>query len=28
MLGVDSIITNCPDKVCAVIEGMAGSKNE
>ncbi|MBF1152463.1 MAG: glycerophosphodiester phosphodiesterase, partial [[Eubacterium] sulci] len=28
MLGVDSIITNCPDKVFAVIEGMAGSKNE
>ena len=28
MLGVDSIITNCPDKVFAVIDGMAGSKNE
>lgn len=28
MLGVDAIITNCPDKVFAVIESMSGSDNE
>mgnify|MGYP000980565060 CR=1 FL=1 len=28
MLGVDAIITNCPDKVFAVIESVSGSYNE